>query len=244
MRTVLIAIILIAGTMAIAAQDITITVPGDIKPDKTPTLDVTGSAEIKTSPDLVIVNATIYSRNNKAGRAFDDNQTRMSAAMSRLEGSVGLPHEKITTTSLSISPVYRNDNSGKIDYFTVTRNLSIIQEDLSNISPILDALVDSGVEDIGSISFVVKDMEGKRKEAMEKAARDCNSKAETLANAMEVRITGLRAIRYDMGGYRDYDRGISMGQAEMSQMNQMIVPAAVSTQVNVYATYTIEYIGR
>jgi uncharacterized protein len=243
MRTVLIAIILTTGMIAWAAQDITITVPGDIRPDKTPTLDVTGSAEIKTSPDLVIVNATIYSRNNKAGRAFDDNQTRMSNAMNKLE-AMGLPHDKITTTSLAISPVYRNDNSGKIDYFTVTRNLSIIQEDLSNISPILDALVDSGVEDIGSISFVVKDMEGKRKEAMEKAAKDCAGKAETLASAMGARITGLRAIRYDMGGYGNYDRGISLGQAEMSQMNQMIVPAAVSTQVNVYATYTIEYIGR
>jgi uncharacterized protein len=243
MRIMLIAIILIAGTIATAAQDITITVPGDIRPDKTPTLDVTGSAEIKTSPDLVIVNATIYSRNNKAGRAFDDNQTRMSNAMNKLE-AMGLPHDKITTTSLAISPVYRNDNSGKIDYFTVTRNLSIIQEDLSNISPILDALVDSGVEDIGSISFVVKDMEGKRKEAMEKAAKDCAGKATTLADAMGARITGLRAIRYDMGGYGGYDRGISLGQAEVSQMNQMIVPAAVSTQVNVYATYTIEYTGR
>ena len=113
MRTMLIAIILTTGMIAWAAQDITITVPGDIRPDKTPTLDVTGSAEIKTSPDLVIVNATIYSRHNKAGRAFDDNQTRMSSAMSRLEG-MGLPHDKITTTSLSISPVYRNDNSGRL----------------------------------------------------------------------------------------------------------------------------------
>jgi uncharacterized protein YggE len=244
MRNFLITWLIITGITAFAAQDMTITIPDSFARAAKPTLEVSGRAEIKTAPDTVVLTPGIFSRNNKASRAFDDNQTKMANVLSKLE-LLGIPRSKVLTSSLSISPVYRQDNSGKVDYYTVSRYLRIVQDDLGNISPILDALVDAGVEDVGSIQFQVKNMEEKRKEAMESAAKDCRDRGETLAGLMGARITGIKSIRYDFGGY-GYDNRNFMSNAPAMNLeeNQMITPSSVSTEVNVYVTYEIEYVGR
>lgn len=243
-RFILAIIVIMAAGAALAAADMTITIPESFARDAKPTLDVSGRAEIKTTPDMVIITPGIYSRDRKASRAYDDNQTKMADVLTRLE-TVGIPRNKVLTSSLSISPVYKQDSSGKIDFYSVSRYLRIVQDDMSNISPILDALVDAGVEDVGSITFAVKNMEEKRKEAMEKAAQDCRARGEALAGLMGARIVGIKSIRYDFGS-SDYNfRGNLMNNPAMNmEENQMIVPSSVSTEVNVYATYEIEYLGR
>ena len=191
MNRFMLAIIVTMAAGAALAADMTISIPETFARDAKPTLDVSGRAEIKTTPDMVIINPGIYSRDTKASRAYDANSTIMSDVLNRLE-TVGIPRNKVLTSSLSISPVYKQDSSGKIDFYSVSRYLRIVQDDMSNISPILDALVDSGVEDVGSITFGVKNLEEKRKEAMEKAAQDCRARGEALAGLMGARITGIK----------------------------------------------------
>lgn len=227
-----------------AAETLSISIPDSLLKSGSATLDVSGSAEVKTMPDSVIINSSILTRDKKASRAFDDNQTRMADVLAKLQ-LMGVDKSKIATASLSVNPVYKQDNSGKIDYFSVSRYLRITQDDMSSISPILDALIDSGVEDIGSIQFVVKDLGERRKEAMDLAARECRTRAENLASAMGARITGISKISYNLGGVSNYVNNSNAYRESYNQVdNQMITPDAVSTAVVVYATYNIEYIGR
>jgi uncharacterized protein YggE len=243
MRYFLIASLIFTALTVFAAQDMTITIPDSFARAAKPTLEVSGRAEIKTAPDMVVLTPGVFSRDHKASRAFDDNQTKMANVLSKLE-ILGIPRNKVLTSSLSISPVYKQDNSGKVDYYSVSRYLRIVQDDMSNISPILDALVDAGVEDVGSIQFQVKNLEEKRKEAMETAAKDCRARGEALASLMDARITGIKSIRYDFGGV-DYTRNYMQNAPAFNmEENQMITPSSVSTEVNVYVTYEIEYLGK
>jgi uncharacterized protein YggE len=208
-------------------------------------LETVGTGRVKAVPDQVVISARIYTEEKKAGEAFDENQFRMRYLMDLLIAQ-GVPREKIATESLYINPVYKKDSS-KVDYYVVDRRIKIFQDDMDNISPVLDALVDSQVDEIGSIQFVVKDLEEKYEEALEEAANDCRRKAKLLAAGMGARIVGLKAMRYDYGGLPV--SGVAREASSLNldirggAFNQMIVPREVTTTVNVYATYEIVYEG-
>ncbi len=253
-KKVLISVLCIyALTAAVAAAEtFTFTIPdvylegGDAKKEPV-LLNVTGIGRVEAVPDQVVISARIYTEEKKAGEAFEENQFRMRYLMDLLIAQ-GVPREKIATESLYINPVYKN-NSSKVDYFVVDRRIKVFQDDMERISPVLDALVDSQVDEIGSIEFVVKDLEGKYEEALEEAATDCRRRAKTLAAAMGARIVDMKAMSYSFGGgeYRTLEReasSLNLGiRGGADAYNQMIVPREVTTTVNVYATYEVEYVG-
>lgn len=207
-------------------------------------LYVTGTGNVKAFPEQVVISAYIYTKDKKASVAFEENQFKMSRLMSMLL-SRGIPKKNIATESLSIDTIYKKDST-KVDYFSVYRSIKIFQDDLDVISPILDALIDAEIEDIGSIQFVVKNMEEKYREALQKAAEDCRNTAEMLATSMGARIVDLQSMSYDYGGYdyRVMERSVSGEMyGGLTDYSQMIVPREVTTTVNVYATYEIVYVG-
>jgi len=206
------------------------------------TLQVTGTGIVKSTPDQVIISAYIYTQNKKASVAFEDNQYKMRTLMDALL-ALGVPKQNIVTESLTIETVYK-ENSAKVDYFYVSRSIMIKQEDMNTISPILDAIIDAGIEEIGSIQFVVKDMEARYKEALEKAATDCKKTAESIASTIGARIVNLKSLTYSYGGYNPpptSSPGTTGEMRIMDEYNQMIVPGETTTTVYVYATYVIEY---
>jgi len=206
------------------------------------TLQVTGTGIVKSTPDQVIISAYIYTQNKKASVAFEDNQYKMRTLMDALL-TLGVPKQNIVTESLSIETVYK-ENSAKVDYFYVSRSIMIKQEDMSTISPILDTIITAGIEEIGSIQFVVKNMEERYKEALKKAATDCKETAESIASTIGARIVNLKSLTYSYGGNYPLSTPRTETGGEMRSMdeyNQMIVPSEATTTVYVYATYVIEY---
>jgi uncharacterized protein YggE len=234
---------------AAAAETFTFTIPDAYLkggPAREPVLlNVTGTGRVKTVPDQVVISARIYTEGKKAGEAFDENQFKMRYLMDKLL-PLGIPREKIATASLSIYPIYK-EGSSRVDKYAVDRNIRIAQDDMERISPILDALIDSQIEDIGDIQFVVKDLEQKYEEALAEAATDCRARAKTLAAGMGARIVDMKAMSYSFGGgdYGALSRsaaGLAMDMREEAY-NQMIVPSEVTTAVTVSATYEVEYVG-
>lgn len=249
-RNILICLVAFGIAGSAFAETFTFTIPDPYlnkTGEKEPVLlTVTGTGNVKAMPDQVVISALIYDQDRKPGKAYDENQSRMRTLMDKLR-AIGIEKKNIATESLTIDTVYKS-GSDKVDYFYVSRSVKIFQDDMDNITPILDALIDSGIEDIGYIDFVVKDLDKKYAEALETAAEDCRETATKLASAMGARIVDLRNISYDYGGYNPYDTSSYRGAADMGGLfggvgNQMIMPREVTTTVNVYATYEVEYVG-
>jgi uncharacterized protein YggE len=236
---------------AAAAETFTFTIPdvylkGGEAAKEPVLLNVTGTGRVKAVPDQVVISARIYTEAKRAGEAFDENQFRMGYLMDLLIAQ-GVPREKIATESLYINPVYKKDSS-KVDYYVVDRRIKIFQDNMERISPVLDALVDSQVDEIGSIEFVVKDLDQKYEEALEEAAADARRTAKMLTAGLGAKVVGLKAMSYDYGGggpVREMSRtaAFDMGAGMTGGYNQVIVPREVTTTVNVYATYELEYLA-
>ena len=233
-----------------AAETFTFTIPdvylkGGAAAKEPVLLNVTGTGRVKTIPDQVVISARLYSEAKKAGEAFDENQFKMRYLMDKLL-PLGIPREKIATESLSIYPIYK-EGSSKVDKYAVDRGIKIFQDDMEKISPILDALIDSQIEDIGNIQFMVKDLEQKYEEALEEAATDCRRRAKMLAAGMGAKIVDMKSMSYSFGGgdYGAVPRSVAGMSMEMRDeaYNQMIVPREVTTTVTVTATYEVVYVG-
>lgn len=244
---IMVAALVAAG--AASAETLSITIPdawlkAEAK-DTTVPLVVSGTATVKAVPDRVVVSATIFTQDKKLGKAFDDNQYKTRALMDAL-APLNIPREMVATQSLAIQPIY-GKTYGKAESYTVTRTIRIYQDDMSKISPVLDALVDAGVGDIGNVEFVVKDLDKRYREAIEAAAADARATGDKLAAAMGGRVVGLSALSYDFGGYGNVDRRAmtrdESGVMRGGEMNQMIVPNEYSGTVNVYATFKVQYGG-
>jgi len=245
--------IIILITLALAgiasAESLSINVPDTIlkaysEKEQPLLLTVTGKGEVKAVPDQVMVTANIYTQDKKAGKAFDDNQYKMQMLLDGV-APLGIPREKIATSALAISPVYK-EGTYKVDYFTVSRTIVIAQDDMSKISPVLDALVTAEIGDIGNIQFVVKELDQKYEEALEEAATDARETADMLASAMGARVIGLKDVRYDYGGGNTLNLHIRGGRGAgdtgaLSTENAYITPREVTTTVYVYATYELKY---
>ncbi|MGD8717524.1 MAG: SIMPL domain-containing protein [Candidatus Zixiibacteriota bacterium] len=243
----------LAASLPAAAETFSFTIPDVYLKEggaaKEPVLlNVTGTGRVKTVPDQVLISARIYTENKKAGEAFDENQFKVRYLIDKLVPT-GVPREKIATESLSIYPIYK-ENSSKVDKYVVDRSIKIFQDDMDRISPILDALIDSQIEDIGNIQFIVKDLDQKYEEALEEAANDCRRRAKVLAAGMGAKIVDMKSMSYSMGG-GDYGRmeremsEISLGMrgGAMDEFNQVIVPREVTTTVTVNATYEVVYVA-
>ncbi|UCE26643.1 MAG: SIMPL domain-containing protein [Candidatus Coatesbacteria bacterium] len=241
------ALVVIATAVTAAGETFTFTIPDAYLKhgvqEQPVMLNVTGTGNVKAMPDQVVISAYIYTRDKKASKAYDENASKMRTLMDSLL-ALGVPKKNIATESLSIDTIYK-EGSTKVDYFAVHRSIKIFQDDMDTISPVLDAIIDAGIEDVGSIDFVVKDLEDKYREALEGAAADCRGTADALASAMGARVVDLVSMSYDYGGYNPYDvsRWAADDLGGFAAGNQMIVPREVTTTVNVYATYEIEYTG-
>ncbi len=240
----------ILAVAAASAETLSITIPDTwLKAqgkETTVPLTVTGTASVKAAPDRVVITANIYTQDKKLGKAFDDNQYKTRALMDAL-APLNIPREMVATQALAIQPIY-GKTYGKAESYTVSRTIRIYQDDMGKISPVLDALVDAGVGDIGNIQFVVKDVDKKYREAVEAAAADARATGDRLAAAMGGRVVGVESLSYDFGGYgANADRrGLTREEAGTmagAEMNQMIVPNEYSGVVNVYATFKFQYGG-
>lgn len=248
--TLIILFSLILSVSLSIAEDITIKIPDTLyhppQEEKEPplTISVTGTGIIKAVPNQVSVNFYIYNEEDKAADAFNKNQMVMNSVMAKLR-KLGVKKKNIATANLSINTIYEDD--GDIDKFSVSREVVVFSEDMSIIGEILDSLIDSGVQQIGSIKFIVKKKQDMYDRALIKATEDCKSKAETICETLGARIVDIQSISYSSpyeltpqqrgGEYQYYSDFESTGA-----YNELIVPREIESVVNVTTVYEIEYV--
>ena len=114
---------------------------------------VSGVGEVSGKPDRAQLSAGVLTQGPTAAAALAANNTAMNGVFAALK-KIGIPDNKIQTSNFSVSPQYapyRQDNPqpAKIVGYQVSNNVTVIVDDLSKTGPTLDALVQSGANQLG-----------------------------------------------------------------------------------------------
>ncbi len=189
----------------------------------TPTISVSGSAELRASPDEVILTAAIESRAKELNAAVDENDAKISKVLEFLKAS-GVGEPGIRTETIQIESVFARQPSAAVDDpfdnradpfgparaaraasatfesvlkpigYVVTRRLSIRTDKLPRFETIYRGLIERGINQISGIEFRTTKLREYRDRARIEAIRAAKEKAVALAGELGAKLAGVQTI--------------------------------------------------
>ncbi len=210
-------------------------------------LTVSGTGEVRISADTAVISLGVSARDPEVLQA-QQKANAVIAAIRRALTDAGVKEEDINTDFLNIYPVY--DYSGyeeKLSAYNASSTLAIHVTNMETIGALIDAAFGAGANTLNGISFSASDTENAENEALKKAVENAKKKAEVLAEAAGMKITGIEVITdgtvhsYENSIGNVYGRGIETAAEEAEFDAGTVVQAAklvVSASVSI--TFTAE----
>lgn len=188
-----------------------------------PTMSVTGTGTSSAPPDIATVLTGVEVFAPSASEALVENSERMAEIL-RVLADAGIEAKDVQTSSLSVSPRYKDRKSGnqfEIAGYQVRNGLSVRVRNITSLGEVLDAIVSTGANRIDGVSFGFADPVELWREARTNAIMDARTSAETYAAAAGVQLGQILSIS-DGSAPPSPMRGMAM-----VEMSRAAVPIAV-----------------
>jgi uncharacterized protein YggE len=200
------------------------------------TVSSTGKASVET--DLGYVSVTIESTKSTAEESQDENAKKSDSVISAIKGRAS----EIKTTSYS---VYANKDykmsPARITGYT-TRHTLRIEGDPEDMGDIVDAAVEAGADNIGSITFTLKDstVEKLKQDALKEAIEKAKDRAKFMASESGVSLGDLISMSESSYYSTPYISTRAYG-GDMMEMASSYDTGFETSDVDVTASVTASY---
>ncbi len=180
---------------------------------KTHFLTLQGHGEVKAKPDLAIVEMGTLSQAVTAKAALVANTAKVTAIFAMLKAN-GIDDKDIQTNNFSVSPRYESSkisaNANKIAGYDITNSVTVTVHRLADLGTILDQAVESGSNQINSISFGINESQALQDEARQAAVADALRRAKLLVEAAGTKLGAIATISEGSGNAPMRERGLQM----------------------------------
>jgi len=154
------------------------------------TITVSGEGKTEVIPDIAYYSFSVVTRGQNLTKVQQENTAKMNKAIEFVK-TQGVKSADIKTTAYNPGLVYAYDEkSGKqtVDGYELTQTVRIKIRDLGSVGVILNGLVESGVNQAGSLSYSIEDPEAQRGVARQEAFNNAFMKASQMAGQNGVKI--------------------------------------------------------
>lgn len=187
---------------------------------------VVGDSIVQAKPDTATLHLAVVTQAKRAIDAQQENATKSEAVVRALKNAAGAGAE-VKTSGYTIQPmrVYREGQPPSITGYEARNSVMVVMSDLTKIGPVIDAASAAGVNDIGGISFTLRNDRPTRDQALSEATREALGKAQVIARALGGRVVRIVEV-VEEGVQRPrpvYD--------EMMQMRGAVAAAATPIEV-------------
>jgi uncharacterized protein YggE len=179
-------IFLLAIASAAGAQ--TVTKPGEDARRVTRVM-VSGDSIVQAQPDTAILTIAVVTQAKQALDAQQQNAMRSEALIRALKSAAGAGAE-VKTGGYSIQPqrVYKEGQPPTITGYEVRNSVTVTISDLTKVGTVIDAGAQAGANDVGGVSFTLREDRSARDKALGEATREAMSKAQVIAKALGGRV--------------------------------------------------------
>jgi uncharacterized protein YggE len=212
--------------------------------DNVPFISVNGVGRVKAEPDVADINLGVTKQGDDAKEASQKAAQSMEAVIAALLGA-GVAEADIQTSSISLNPVYDWDNDPPtIEGWEASNLVNVTVRDITTVGDVIDAATTAGATNVNGITFRVDDPTTAEAAAREAAVADARAKADQLAAAGGVTITGVLSLT-ESGGqapqpiYFERDT-MALAEAAGDMAKTPVQPGQVELSITVYAEYSIE----
>jgi uncharacterized protein YggE len=210
------------------------------------TLNVSGNGTIYLTPDIAYITVGVHTEDPDLASGVSKNNTQAQALVDALK-KAGIAAKDIQTSNFS---VYNNNNGQTVDkttgqvisgsYYSVDNTVTVTVRDLSHLGSILSTAVNSGANNINSISFDVADKTAAMQQARQKAMANASSLATELAKTANVQLGGIQNITYSDNSPLSYYGIGGGGAAAAPNASVPIQPGQTQISVTVSVTYALK----
>ena len=161
------------------------------------TLTVQGTGIVSLDPDTATITLGVRESSADVGEAQALVNEKLTTVIEKLR-SMGVKEEDIHTSSIDIYEDYNYDDSDEKGY-------AVTISDIENAGKYIDAVFEAGANTFSGIAFSASDTADAKKRALELSVENAREKAEVLAAAAGMKVTGISAIVEQGGGmYNNY----------------------------------------
>jgi len=201
------------------------------------TITVVGEGTANVEPDIAQAVIGVQISNRDLEAATSEAQQKMEAILMALQGQ-GVAEQDIQTANFNIFVERLPGPEGQLTdelLYRVNNDVRVIIRELDNISPVLNAAIEAGANNIYGVNFSVDDPSTGRAQAREEAVNNASSKAQDLARLANVQLGEIVRISEITG-----DRVIPFAQAEAFGGGGPIMPGQLEVTVRLEVVYAME----
>lgn len=165
------------------------------------TIVVSGTGRVAVEPDVAdlrlgvsVARPTVADARTEAARIMTSILAAVAAA--------GVAERDVRTTTLSVQPRYdyRDNKPPTLTGYDLSNVVEVTIRDLARIGDVVDGTLGAGATSMDSLSFRLADPRPPEREARVAAVAEARSRADVLAEAAGLRITGVIDIVEGSGG--------------------------------------------
>lgn len=201
------------------------------------TIVVTGLGRASAKPDKAELRLGVSTQAATATEALTKNAESMNRVIETLK-IMGILEKDIETSRFTLRPKYEPRRE-KLVGLEAVHILRVTTTNLDRVGEIIDKTVEAGANriDVAIFTFKKEKLNELKKLARQRAVMDAKDKAETIANALGVKIVGIASAVEDV-----YPRAPRPGPEEAALVASMRVmpPTEVEIRVIVRVTFIIE----
>ena len=208
-------------------------------------ITVNGTGEVRVSADTAIISLGVNARDKDVLKA----QQRVNETIAAIRTALveqGVKEENINTDFINIYPLYDYSNDQEqLAAYNASSTLAIKVTDMESVGALIDVCFAAGANTLNGISFSASDTEEAKTEAMKKAVTDAKKKAEILAEASGLKITGIEII--SEGGVYSYQNNVgnvysrTTGMEEPAEVEEDSGTVVQSAKLIVSASVSITF---
>ncbi|MCL4378076.1 MAG: SIMPL domain-containing protein [Actinobacteria bacterium] len=206
------------------------------------TIVVTSEQTVKVMPDIVMVNIIISTEKPSSEEAVNENSKETQNVITAIKAS-GDSDLKIETTGYILRPLYNYvENKPPVIYaFNAVTTLLVTTQKIEKIGTVISTAVEAGATDISSINYDLSDDAKKaaKKEALTKAVKDANDKADAIAKAMAADIVEIYSVNE---GGTSYPGPIKYETSDQLKAANAAVPVILPQELELKANISVIYI--
>lgn len=204
-------------------------------------LSVQGTGVVSLDPDTATIMLGVRESSKDVSEAQARVNEKLAAVVEKLK-NMGVKEEDIHTDSITIYEDYSySDVDPDQKGYAAENSISVTVSDIENAGSYIDAVFEAGANTFSGITFNASKTEDAKKRALELSIQNAREKAEVLAAAMGMTISGVSAVTEQGSGiYANYYAANSF-DGIMEKAASAAGTPVYSEQIQVSASVIIEY---
>jgi uncharacterized protein len=196
-------------------------------------ITVTGTGEMRATPDRAGLSFGVQSNGATAAKALAANSAELRRLIDALKAA-GVEAKDLKTEHMDVSPRYDVDKVASQRGYSANSSLMVSNQPLDRASRLSDVAVAAGADTVSGPSLSVADRDDRYRRALERALDDARAKAEALAAAADVSLGEVTAI---VEGSHQYG-GPLIAMAERTEMDAATPIEPGSEEITALVTVT------